>query len=122
MLQVGCSDCMEPGSRKAPASLGSPQPCCWAPPAVPPARSRLHPPGSELLLPRHSLPAEVRLCSKLELLDRVLVKLRAGGHKVRCCIDTSGPSTAVAVVSADCQRGCHCTALRCPHGGAATLS
>ena len=25
---------------------------------------------------------QVRLCSKLELLDRCLVKLRAGGHKV----------------------------------------
>jgi hypothetical protein len=45
--------------------------------------SRLHIEGSEAALPPHSLPAEVRLCGKLELLDRVLVKLKAGGHKVR---------------------------------------
>ncbi|KAI3433655.1 hypothetical protein D9Q98_003464 [Chlorella vulgaris] len=47
-----------------------------------PLISRLHPEGSEAALPPHSLPAEVRLCGKLELLDRVLVKLKAGGHKV----------------------------------------
>ena len=66
---------------------------CSAPLLRPPARSRLHPPGSELLLPRHSLPAEVRLCGKLELLDRILIKLRAGGHKVRCCIIESNCSS-----------------------------
>jgi len=48
-----------------------------------PTCSRLHAEGSETGLPSHVLPAEVRLCSKLELLDRLLVKLRAGGHKVR---------------------------------------
>ncbi|PRW58677.1 chromatin structure-remodeling complex SYD-like isoform X1 [Chlorella sorokiniana] len=47
-----------------------------------PLISRMHPEGAELALPAHPLPAEVRLCSKLELLDRCLVKLRAGGHKV----------------------------------------
>ena len=47
-----------------------------------PTCSRLHPGGSEGLLPRHPLPPEVRLCGKLEVLDRALVKLRAGGHRV----------------------------------------
>lgn len=44
--------------------------------------SRLHAEGAETALPPHCLPPEVRLCGKLELLDRLLVKLRAGGHKV----------------------------------------
>ena len=47
-----------------------------------PGCSRLHPEGSQALLPPHGLGPEVRLCSKLELLDRLLVKLRVGGHKV----------------------------------------
>ncbi|KAK9820162.1 hypothetical protein WJX72_006943 [[Myrmecia] bisecta] len=47
-----------------------------------PLLSRLHPEGGERSLPGHVLPAEVRLSGKLELLDRVLVKLHAAGHKV----------------------------------------
>jgi SNF2 family DNA or RNA helicase len=47
-----------------------------------PLIGHLHAPGAESALPRHPLPAEIRLCGKLELLDRLLVKLRAGGHKV----------------------------------------
>lgn len=50
--------------------------------SLPFACSRLHAEGAETALPRHCLPPEVRLCAKLELLDRLLVKLRAGGHKV----------------------------------------
>lgn len=44
--------------------------------------SKVHVTGSEAGLPRHPLPAEVRLCSKLEVLDRVLLKLKATGHRV----------------------------------------
>ncbi|KAL4430828.1 hypothetical protein ABPG75_006084 [Micractinium tetrahymenae] len=47
-----------------------------------PLISRLHAEGAETALLPHCLPPEVRLCGKLELLDRLLVKLRAGGHKV----------------------------------------
>ena len=49
-----------------------------------PMLSKLHPEGGERrhLSPHHHVPAEVRLCSKLELLDRVLVKLHASKHKV----------------------------------------
>ena len=54
--------------------------CPSHPPSYP--CSRLHPEGVEARLPAHCLPAEVRLCSKLELLDRMLVKLKAGGHRV----------------------------------------
>jgi hypothetical protein len=47
-----------------------------------PLLSRIHLEGTEAALPPHPLPAEVRLCGKLELLDRVLLKLRATGHRV----------------------------------------
>jgi hypothetical protein len=33
-------------------------------------------------LPRHYLPSIVRLCGKLEMLDRLLPKLKATGHRV----------------------------------------
>lgn len=69
------------GFSSQPAQKQTPlRPLPLAPPRR--CRSRLHPEGAELLLPAHSLPAEVRLCAKLELLDRVLPKLKAGGHKV----------------------------------------
>lgn len=45
--------------------------------------SRLHVAGSEEMLQSHGLPPEVRLCGKLETLDRILPKLHATGHKVR---------------------------------------
>jgi hypothetical protein len=48
------------------------------------ACSRLHPEGSEAALPLHELPADVRLCGKLDLLDKLLVCLHADGHKVVC--------------------------------------
>lgn len=51
-------------------------------PTSPAPRSRLHAEGAEAALPPHPLPAEVRLCGKLEVLDRILAKLHAGGHKV----------------------------------------
>lgn len=49
-----------------------------------PLVSRLHPEGGESQLSVHplGLPAEVSLCGKTEVLDRVLVKLIAAGHKV----------------------------------------
>jgi SNF2 family DNA or RNA helicase len=49
-----------------------------------PLISKLHPQGIEDVLPCHPLPSEVRLCAKLEVLDRVLLKLKATGH--RCLI------------------------------------
>ncbi|KAF3796912.1 Chromatin structure-remodeling complex protein [Nymphaea thermarum] len=36
------------------------------------------------LLPKHFLPPLVRLCGKLEMLDRLLPKLKATGHRVLC--------------------------------------
>jgi len=47
-----------------------------------PLISRLHPDGAEDSLPRHPMPAEIRLCGKLEVLDRLLLKLKAAGHRV----------------------------------------
>ncbi len=46
--------------------------------------SRLHPEGAESQLAAHpqGLPPEVSLCGKMEVLDRMLVKLVAAGHKV----------------------------------------
>ncbi len=46
--------------------------------------SRLHPEGAEsqLAVHPHGLPPEVSLCGKMEVLDRMLVKLIAAGHKV----------------------------------------
>lgn len=47
-------------------------------------RSRLHPEGAESCLKPHpqGLPPEITLCGKMEVLDRMLVKLIAAGHKV----------------------------------------
>lgn len=49
-----------------------------------PFLSRLHPPGGEHELCAHALPPALRLCGKLAVLDRLLLKLAAAGHKVRC--------------------------------------
>ena len=38
--------------------------------------------GSEDLLPQHPMPAAVRVCGKLAVLDDVLTKLLAAKHKV----------------------------------------
>lgn len=46
-----------------------------------PTTSRLHPEGIEAMLPPHELPADVRLCGKLDTLDKLLVRLHTGGHK-----------------------------------------
>lgn len=48
-----------------------------------PFLSALHVPHSELSLPTAELPPVVTLCGKLDLLDRLLLKLHKGGHKVR---------------------------------------
>ena len=48
-----------------------------------PFLSRLHPPGGEAELRAHALPPALRLCGKLAVLDRMLLKLTAAGHKVR---------------------------------------
>ncbi|KAL6769639.1 hypothetical protein ACKKBG_A31805 [Auxenochlorella protothecoides x Auxenochlorella symbiontica] len=47
-----------------------------------PLLSRLHVPGSECELPASNLPAELRLCGKLAVLDRILGRLKAAGHRV----------------------------------------
>ncbi|KAK9908903.1 hypothetical protein WJX75_004497 [Coccomyxa subellipsoidea] len=47
-----------------------------------PFLSWLHPEGSEALLPPHPLPAALRLCGKLAVLDSLLIKLCTAGHKV----------------------------------------
>ena len=47
-----------------------------------PFLSRLHPPGGEHELRAHALPPALRLCGKLAVLDRLLLKLTAAGHKV----------------------------------------
>lgn len=47
-----------------------------------PLISRLHVEGSEQDLPQHPLPPQLRLCSKMELLDRILLRLHAAKHKV----------------------------------------
>ena len=44
--------------------------------------SRLHPDGAEALLAVGTLPPVVRMAGKLEVLDRLLLQLHAGGHKV----------------------------------------
>ena len=44
--------------------------------------SRLHVAGAEEMLPLHETPPEVRLCGKMEVLDRILPKLLATSHKV----------------------------------------
>ena len=50
------------------------------------ARSRLHDVALEGTMPPHPTPALVRLCGKLEALDRLLPKLKARGAYVMCCI------------------------------------
>ena len=47
-------------------------------------QSRLHVEGSEALLPPHPLPAPLRLCGKLSVLDELLTRLHAARHKARC--------------------------------------
>ncbi|XP_006655973.2 chromatin structure-remodeling complex protein SYD isoform X1 [Oryza brachyantha] len=47
-----------------------------------PYLSQLHVEELEGYLPRHYLPSIVRLCGKLEMLDRLLPKLKATGHRV----------------------------------------
>ncbi|XP_051203890.1 uncharacterized protein [Lolium perenne] len=47
-----------------------------------PYLSQLHVEEIEGYLPRHYLPSIVRLCGKLEMLDRLLPKLKATGHRV----------------------------------------
>ncbi|KAJ7527479.1 hypothetical protein O6H91_16G056700 [Diphasiastrum complanatum] len=47
-----------------------------------PYLSQLHTEEAEALLPAHYLPPMVRLCGKLEMLDRILPKLEASNHKV----------------------------------------
>ena len=54
-------------------------------------QSSLHVDGCEGLLPEHPMPATLRVCGKLAVLDSLLIKLRAAGHKVRmdsCCLTT----------------------------------
>ena len=48
-----------------------------------PFLSRLHVLGAEHALSAHALPSALRLCGKLAVLDRLLLKLTASGHKVR---------------------------------------
>ncbi|CAN6478154.1 unnamed protein product [Victoria cruziana] len=49
-----------------------------------PYLSQLHVEEIDSLLPKHFLPPIVRLCGKLEMLDRLLPKLKATGHRVLC--------------------------------------
>ena len=53
--------------------------------------SQLHPQGgeSQLVVDPQGLPAEVSLCGKMEVLDRMLVKLIAAGHKVSASVSQS---------------------------------
>ncbi len=45
-------------------------------------QASFHVEGSEDLLPLHAMPAAVRVCGKLAVLDNVLSKLLAAKHKV----------------------------------------
>ncbi|KAG1358761.1 hypothetical protein COCNU_08G002070 [Cocos nucifera] len=47
-----------------------------------PYLSQLHAEEVDALLPKHYLPSFVRLCGKLEMLDRLLPKLKATDHRV----------------------------------------
>ncbi|CAL9188699.1 unnamed protein product [Musa hybrid cultivar] len=47
-----------------------------------PYLSQLHAEEVDSLLPKHFLPPIIRLCGKLEMLDRLLPKLKATGHRV----------------------------------------
>ena len=49
-------------------------------------QSSLHVDGCEGLLPEHPMPAALRVCGKLAVLDDLLIKLLATGHKV--CMDS----------------------------------
>lgn len=54
-------------------------------------QSSLHVDGCEGLLPEHPMPAALRVCGKLAVLDSLLIKLLAAEHKVRmdsCCLTT----------------------------------
>ena len=51
--------------------------------------SRLHQDGCEQSLPRSSPIAEVQLCGKMEMLDRILLRLHQAKHKVSTCFSTS---------------------------------
>ncbi len=44
---------------------------------------------TENVLPPHYLPIVVRLCGKLEMLDRILPKLKAANHRVRNSLSLS---------------------------------
>ena len=46
-------------------------------------QSSLHVDSCEGLLPEHPMPAALRVCGKLAVLDGLLIKLLAAGHKVR---------------------------------------
>lgn len=54
--------------------------------------SRLHVEGSEQMLPPAEVPPEVRLCGKLEVLDRILPMLHATHHKVYCWLQPLVPA------------------------------
>ena len=54
--------------------LSEPFACCC---------SRLHQDGCEQSLPRSNPTAEVQLCGKMQMLDRILVRLHQAKHKVR---------------------------------------
>lgn len=63
------------------------------------ACSRLHPDGTEALITGGSLlPPEVLLSGKLEVLDRMLVKLMATGHKV-CTLSLSEACNQAALAA-----------------------
>jgi SNF2 family DNA or RNA helicase len=47
-----------------------------------PYLSQLHSEETEKVLPAHYLPLMVRFCGKLEMLDRILPKLKAANHRV----------------------------------------
>ena len=53
-------------------------------------QSSLHVDGCERLLPEHPMPAALRLCGKLAVLDSLLIKLLAAGHKVH--LDSGRPA------------------------------
>jgi len=64
--------------------------------------SRLHVAGTEKMLPIHEVPPEVRLCGKLEVLDRILPKLHATRHKAshhRLALATFKPYSTVLLTA-----------------------
>lgn len=64
-----------------------------------PFLSRLHAPGAEHALSAHALPPALRLCGKLAVLDRLLLKLSASGHKVRLSSALKSDMPVVAACS-----------------------